>query len=92
MTTVPFVVLLGAAELANSVLPKSELLSLYGLGLLVFPVGRFVTLLPVYLFEQLSHIKHIQSGYFSQKKSFIQCLSLGAHTNRPRYYIGDTTR
>jgi uncharacterized membrane protein len=47
LSTVPFVVLLGAAGIANSVLPKSELLSLYGLGLLVFPVGRFVTLLPV---------------------------------------------
>jgi len=38
-------VLLGAAGLARVILPKGELLSLYGLGLLVFPAGRFVTLL-----------------------------------------------
>jgi uncharacterized membrane protein len=36
-----------AAALAAAMLPENQLLSLYGLGLLVFPTGRFVTLLPI---------------------------------------------
>lgn len=47
MTALPVGALLVSAALAAAMLPKNQLLSLYGIGLLVFPTGRFVTLLPV---------------------------------------------
>lgn len=47
LTALPVGALLVAAALARAMFPKNQLLALYGLGLLVFPTGRFVTLLPV---------------------------------------------
>jgi len=47
LTALPVGALLVAAALARAMLPTNQLLSLYGLGLLVFPTGRFVTLLPI---------------------------------------------
>lgn len=47
LTAVPFALLLAAAGAAALVFPREHLAALYGLGVLIFPGGRFVTLLPV---------------------------------------------
>jgi uncharacterized membrane protein len=47
LNAIPLGVLVGAACFTRVMLPRSENLALYGLGLLVFPAGRFVTLIPI---------------------------------------------
>ncbi|NIR32727.1 MAG: small multi-drug export protein [Gammaproteobacteria bacterium] len=46
-TAAPLALLLFAALAAALALPREQLAALYGLALLIFPGGRFVTLLPV---------------------------------------------
>lgn len=47
LTAVPLVLLLAAAGVAALAVPGEQLAAFYALGLLIFPGGRFVTLLPV---------------------------------------------
>lgn len=77
LTALPVGALLVAAALARAMFPKNQLLALYGLGLLVFLTGRFVTLLPVI------HQKILFSPFFLAGCSVLieSCIALFVTTN-----------